>query len=337
MSCSVIVPLYNKALTVRRSLESIRLQTFAEFEVLIINDGSTDQSAEEVRAYLGEIKDSRFRLIEQTNRGPGAARNRGIAEAGNPYLAFLDADDEWLPQFLERTHSALEDAASEVAAVSMGWFDEPGHRSGFSYVSLPAGIVRLTPQTAPQTAVSLMVMMSPCATLVRRELVLRFGGFKEPHRFAEDTHLWMKIALHYPIVILHEEAALFHREASDLSGNYKGMRPVEPFLETPGDLRDVSPSELRPLLDQFLAIRAKKTACGLAYWGRWREAAALRRKFRVPQDWRLPWFFPSLFAATPLGSLAGCGLRFLKKLRLRFRTRSGTVYPGNSGKPQPNR
>jgi hypothetical protein len=158
-----------------------------------------------------------------------------------------------------------------------------------------------------------MVTMWPCTTLVRKELVLRFGGFKVPHRFAEDAHLWIKIALHHPILILREEAALFHRDASGLSGNYKGMRPVEPFLESPEELRDVSPPELRALLDQFLAIRAMKTACVLAYWGRWREAVALRRKFRVAQGWRLPWFFPSLFAATPLGSMAGRGLRFLKR------------------------
>ena len=313
MSCSVIVPVYNKALTVRRSLESIRTQTFEKFEVLIINDGSTDQSAEEVRGYLSEIKDSRFRLIEQANSGPGAARNRGISEASNPYLAFLDADDEWLPHYLERSHAALEQAGSEVAAVVMGWFDEPGHSSCFSYISFPAGVVRLTAQTPPQIVASLMVTMWPCTTFVRKEPVVRFGGFKVPHRFAEDVHLWMKIALHLPILILREEAALFHRDASALSGNYKGMRPIEPFLESPEELRDVSPPELRLLLDQFLAIRAMKTACVLAYWGRWREAAALRRKFRVAQGWRLPWFFPSLFAATRLGRVAGRGLRFLKK------------------------
>jgi len=313
MSCSVIVPLHNKALTVRRSLDSIRQQTFEEFEVLIVNDGSTDQSAEVVRGYLSEIKDSRFRLVEQANGGPGAARNLGIAEARNPYLAFLDADDEWLPYYLERTHSALEQAGPGVAAVVMGWFDEPGHRSCFSYISLPAGIVRLTPQTPPQIAASLMITMWPCTTFVRKEPVVRFGGFKVPHRFAEDAHLWMKIALHHSILILREEAALFHREASALSGNYRDMRPIEPFLESPGELRDVSPPELRPLLDQFLAIRAMKTACVLAYWGRWREAAELRRKFRVSHAWRLPWFFPSLFAATPLGGWAGRGLRLLKK------------------------
>jgi glycosyltransferase involved in cell wall biosynthesis len=302
---SAIVPLYNKAATVRRSLESIRRQTFQDFEVLIVNDGSTDRSADEVRAYLSETGDTRFRLVEQANGGPGAARNRGIKESKGSVLAFLDADDEWLPHYLERSYSALEQAGPEVAAVTMSWFEEPGHRSGLSYLPIPAGLLRLTPATPPKMTNQLIVMMWPCTTLVRKGPVVRFGGFKVPHRFAEDTHLWMKILLHHPVMILREEAALFHREASSLSGNYAKMRPIEPYLESPEELREIAPPELRPLLDNFLSIKAMKTACTLAYWGHWREAMKLRRRFRTPQSWRLPNFYMSLAAATPLGSFAG--------------------------------
>src|SRR5947209_3795753 len=104
MRVSVIIPLYNKAPYVRRTLDSVRAQTFADYEVIVVDDGSTDGGAAVVEGF----GDPRFRLIAQPNAGPGAARNRGLAEAGGEFVAFLDADDEWLPTFLERSLALLD-------------------------------------------------------------------------------------------------------------------------------------------------------------------------------------------------------------------------------------
>jgi hypothetical protein len=90
------------------------------------------------------------------------------------------------------------------------------------------------------------------------------------------------------------------------------MRQVEPFLEDPEDVRKHCPTELRPVLDAFLAIRAMKTACVLAYWGQWQRAAALRRRFQVPGSWKLPWFLSSWILASPLGAIGGKVVRRLK-------------------------
>ena len=97
MRVSVIIPLYNKEPYVRRALSSIRAQTFEDFEVIVVDDGSTDEGARAVESF----DDARVRLVHQQNAGPGAARNRGIAEARGELLAFLDADDEWTPTYLE--------------------------------------------------------------------------------------------------------------------------------------------------------------------------------------------------------------------------------------------
>src|ERR1700736_6654005 len=86
---SVVVPLYQKAATVRRCLASIAAQTLSDFEAIIVDDGSTDGCGDAV----AELADPRFRLLRQVNAGPGAARNRGIEEARAAYVAFLDADD----------------------------------------------------------------------------------------------------------------------------------------------------------------------------------------------------------------------------------------------------
>lgn len=94
---SVVIPLWNKEKYIARTLQSILAQTYTLFEVIVVDDGSTDHSANIVR----QFNDKRIRLIQQTNQGVSAARNRGIEEARYPYVAFIDADDEWLPEHLK--------------------------------------------------------------------------------------------------------------------------------------------------------------------------------------------------------------------------------------------
>ena len=94
---SVVIPLYNKEKQIKRTLQSILAQTFQDFEIVIVNDGSIDNSIIEVE----KVKDSRIRLIHQKNAGVSAARNKGIEEAKYELIAFLDADDEWKSKYLE--------------------------------------------------------------------------------------------------------------------------------------------------------------------------------------------------------------------------------------------
>jgi glycosyltransferase involved in cell wall biosynthesis len=101
---SVIIPLYNKGKYIARALDSVYAQTFEYFEVIVVDDGSTDDGPDIVRKY----DDPRLRLIQQANAGPGAARNRGVRESTGPWVAFLDADEEWLMDFLRISIEALE-------------------------------------------------------------------------------------------------------------------------------------------------------------------------------------------------------------------------------------
>ncbi len=93
---TVIIPLYNKERTVARALESVQAQEFTDFEVIVVDDGSSDQGPQVVRSFA----DPRFRMVHQPNAGPGSARNHGGNLARGDLLAFLDADDEWRPEYL---------------------------------------------------------------------------------------------------------------------------------------------------------------------------------------------------------------------------------------------
>ena len=101
---SIVIPLYNKAAVICRTMESVKQQIFSDFEILIVNDGSTDDSLSVLMDFLSEneaVFKNSVRLIEQENKGVSAARNQGIKEARGEIIAFLDADDEWLPDYLK--------------------------------------------------------------------------------------------------------------------------------------------------------------------------------------------------------------------------------------------
>jgi glycosyltransferase involved in cell wall biosynthesis len=137
---SVIIPAYNAADYIGRTLESLRAQSFGDFEAIVVDDGSRDETAEVVRRFAES--DPRVRLIRQANAGVAAARNRAIAEARGRYIANLDADDMWRPTFLERTVGALE-AAGEDAVLAFArslWIDKDDHLLPQREQPLPAAV-----------------------------------------------------------------------------------------------------------------------------------------------------------------------------------------------------
>lgn len=302
---SVIVPLYNKAPYIKRALDSIARQTLSDFEVIVVDDGSTDEGAEVVREYT----DKRFRFISQENLGPGAARNRGIEEASAGLVAFLDADDEWLPEYLEEGVRFLDEAA-DVASITFGYFAHPRGRSKakmWQRRGLTGGLHRVKANTSPALLVSMLAYMHPCTTITRAAVLKRWGGFfsGEKCKYAEDAHLWLKVLLNELVAFSMKPLARLHVEASSLSKNLSDARPIEPFLINPQEIEAACPPDLRVLLSRVMTIRALKTACVLGYWGHWREASKLVARFNVPGSWRLPYFIPSLVCRTPLGGMLG--------------------------------
>ena len=306
MRVSVIIPLFNKAPFIERALRSVAAQTFPDFEIIVVDDGSTDGGPRIVEKF----NDSRLRIVRQENAGPGAARNRGLREACGEFAAFLDADDEWLREYLAESLHSLDEPGEHAAAVVSGYFEHPAGVSSdemWRRRGLRDGEMRLSADTQPGLAIALLAYMTPCTTVARADTLRKLGGFYERDRcaYGEDAHLWLKLLLNESVIVKLKPLARIHFEASGATQTRRSVRPVEPFLRDPSELKSICPPHLRELLSRILAIRALKTACMLGYWGRWREARELVSRFRVAGRWRLPYYAPSLVCRTPFASAIG--------------------------------
>jgi hypothetical protein len=203
-------------------------------------------------------------------------------------------------------------------SVTSGYFEWPAGISREPYWrgrGLTEGLQRLTPETAPMLAVDMLAYMCPWSTVVRADVVRALGGFYDRDRclYAEDAHLWLKVLLNHPVALQLKPLVRFHTEASGLSKNLVKARPVEPFLRHPEDIEAVCPPHLRDLLREILALRARKTACMLGYWGDWRQARDMRNRFASAHPWRLPYHFSSLVCSTPLGKWLGAAHRAVRR------------------------
>jgi glycosyltransferase involved in cell wall biosynthesis len=298
---SVIVPLYQKAKTVERTLRSILAQHLSAFEVIVVDDGSTDGGA----AVAQRLGDPRIRVLTQTNAGPGAARNRGTREAQAPLVAYLDADDTWDASYLARLVPLLEDNPA-AALAACAYVLEP---QGTSMIPtwrrrrVPEGIVRVGPAWRASQVISTLAFVHPGTTVARRDAVLAAGGFWDRDRrlYGEDGFLFLKILMSSPVVIVMETHGHYFSDASELATRRR-PRQIEPLFEGAAELDAAADPGLRPLLRDVLAIRAGKTACVMAYWGRAAEARRLMKAFRRPATLRYPWVFLGHVAAS-LGSL----------------------------------
>ncbi|MEM9265060.1 MAG: glycosyltransferase family 2 protein [Cyanobacteria bacterium P01_F01_bin.13] len=291
MPCvSIIVPLYNKAPFVRRTVESILTQTITDLEVVVVDDGSTDGGG----AIVDGIDDARVRLVHQKNQGPGAARNHGLTLATGDYVAFLDADDEWLPNFLAVTLQHLKQRADCALCLTGQYRGENRSDWGqvLSSLGLSSGQWRLPPELPVEQHKPNMDVLHSGAIVCDRNIVNRFGGFYAKHHctYGEDIYLWLQVILNYPIYRDLRPLMWYHTEASDLAV-WNQVRPPWPMLLEPDPIRRSCPESYRPTLESILntyaAIAAYRatTAEDLVTANRLFEAFPNARK-QMFQDWR---------------------------------------------------
>lgn len=224
---SIIIPLYNKQESVTASVQSILDQTFQEFEIVVVNDGSTDASVERLK----EIEDPRIRLIEQQNQGVSVARNTGIAHACNRYIAFLDADDLWHPDYLKCMSQSIEcfpdykwwganyisttgdDKIRENDSLSFEVRKEDINVVDFFESSLKRYTVHMT------------------SFVAKREALMGSAQFPVGFKYYEDLEVFCRLALKSRLPLVPHVLSYWRQDGENRACNRRKVMPLPPIFD----------------------------------------------------------------------------------------------------------
>lgn len=273
-SVSVVIPTYNRAAFLGAAVASIRAQTYPCTEIVIVDDGSTDDTAQVVTTLGPGI-----RYVTQTNAGPAAARNRGIHEARGDLVAFLDTDDRWLPEKIALQVEILQREPSvALVCADMAIEDETGAGnvdSNFLHRGLHAYFVELEGRPVPNAPRRLLQVnfINTSTVLARREVLLDLRGFDTRLRYGEDLELWLRIAARHALACVPSVQEIRVEHATNVTKSIEPMligyvRMAEVIREWASDLMPTWGMNANRYIANCLA--------DLGYWyfsqGRMREA-----------------------------------------------------------------
>ncbi|MBV9388001.1 MAG: glycosyltransferase [Chroococcidiopsidaceae cyanobacterium CP_BM_ER_R8_30] len=238
---SVIIPAYNAERTILETIESVLQQTFSDFELIVINDGSIDRTLE----LVGTVKDFRVKVLSYPNGGVSVARNRGIAHAKGNFIAFLDADDLWTTDKLELQLSALQ--LHPDAGVAYSWthyMDEQG-----KYFHTGESIT-----FKDNVYANLLVtnfLGSGSNPLIRRQALESIGNFDPTLTHAEEWEFYLRLAARWPFVVVSKAQILYRKTSNSASSKIEVMEKES--LRVIDNIFQSVPLELQFLKNQSLA------------------------------------------------------------------------------------
>lgn len=202
---SIVIPVYNKEKYISRTLKSILNQTFFNFEIIIVDDGSTDNSIK----ILKNFDDKRIKVVSQENKGVSSARNLGVEHSKNNYIAFIDADDIWEPEFLENINNLILSFPN----------------AGAYYTNYKVGKEKVEAKKVKQNieykncliddyfqfSLDYKAMWTSCV-VIKKNIFIQLGGFCTEYKRGEDLYLWTQIALKYQIAYTNYVGAFYYRD-----------------------------------------------------------------------------------------------------------------------------
>lgn len=204
---SVVIPLYNKETHVKNTITSVLQQTFEDFEVLVVDDGSTDNSV----SVVNSLEDSRIRVVSQTNSGVSSARNRGIVESKHEFIAFLDADDVWEKNYLEKMRELIK-ANPECKIYGAGHRQVRNDGVWERDILLPPFFIngQCLSRGYFETTYAIDGFIWSSAVVVPRQLFFKQDiWFPVGEVYGEDQYVWGLIALNYPLAYVNEVLATY--------------------------------------------------------------------------------------------------------------------------------
>ncbi len=187
---SVIIPVYNAEGSITETLQSIAFQTRPIDEVIIVNDGSSDNTVKVISALKVKLA-LNIRIIDQENAGPSKARNRGVQEAKGEWIAFLDADDVWEREKVEQQMKLLEEHPEYVLAGSLVEYSKIKSNRKYDRIEFSNLLIRNGVFTS--------------TVIVAKKVLIEIGGFREDMKYSEDYNLWLKICKLYPVMVVNQQ------------------------------------------------------------------------------------------------------------------------------------
>jgi glycosyltransferase involved in cell wall biosynthesis len=291
---SVVLPIFNGERYLAQAIESVLAQTYSNYEILAVNDGSKDSSGEIAQAYLHTNK---IRYLEQVNAGVANARNTAIANASGEFIAFLDQDDLWAPDKLANQVAYLA-SNPDVALVHcrVACIDHSGARiscAGLVHVGETSGYCAEQLLTGNHIAVLTVV--------VRRCCLEQVGFLNQHYAPSDDWDLWLRIALRYPLGFLDAELAKYRVHDSNESKNILRMRLAE--IRVMESFRSTHPSQVRRMrkkpVDRTMIFLYEEAARLLARNGRAAESSTLLNKSARIKRWALWYYMERLLLVCP--------------------------------------
>ncbi|MBC8508591.1 MAG: glycosyltransferase family 2 protein [Anaerolineales bacterium] len=218
---SVVIPTYNRAEYILDAIESVLSQTFTDYEITVIDDGSVDATSDVLQHLIVEGK---IRYVFQENQGVSAARNYGIRLSEGKYIAFLDSDDLWHPNKLEKLVDVL-DVNSDIALVQHSFcrVNEDGSSLGYRDTS------RFSGRVYPAILLDWSVLIPPSCVVIRAKMLDEVGNFDESMHWGEDIDLWRRVAKHHPIAAVQEVLTTMRVHSNNASGAKIQLGTVRSF------------------------------------------------------------------------------------------------------------
>lgn len=211
MLFSIVIPLYNKAPYVAKAIHSVLGQTFSDYELIIVDDGSKDNSAEMAANSINNHE--QCRLIRQDNQGVSMARNNGVANSQGEYLCFLDADDWWEPTFLEemaRLIAEFPDAG--IYGTNYTIVNETKRKTRVAQIGVENGFEKGYINYCQAYAKTMYMPLWTGAVCIPRRVFDEIGGFPKGVKLGEDFILWIHIALKYKVAFLNKPLAYYNQD-----------------------------------------------------------------------------------------------------------------------------
>jgi len=225
---SVVIPLYNKQLSIKSTIQSVLNQTYKDFEIIIVDDGSTDDSAKVVES----ISDNRVHIVSQSNQGVSAARNRGINKASNEWIAFLDGDDLWKENHLEEVNKMMSLFPDEKIYVTS--FEYSDKREVFK---CPRQTYNFKIENYFKEAIQ-ETLICTSIVVINKDCFEKVGGFNIELDRGEDTDLWVRLARNYNIIKSSTVTATYRIEAENRTGLSKKIESTYVYHIDFDEVRD---------------------------------------------------------------------------------------------------